>query len=585
MMKPHVLLIDDSRAIQEAISRVLLKRDCTITSVSSGVEGLAYVEQHHCDLILLDYALPDTDGVELLQTFVKKYPDTPVIMVTGSGSEKLAVRALKSGASDYLVKTPDFISKIPHLIKDNLDKYEMKRRNRELENQLRESFKQQKQLNRELEEKVLARTEELERAYQLSNELMAKAVDSNMQLAELYTEVDESRRKLDAKIRELSLLNDVGKLIASTSEKDQLLQITLDSVHEELGTDHCAILLLNEESQQLQIGVSYGSPDDLLLAAKALDGKRELWNVIKRDTSLLIQDIEFDDHFQPLIQDYPELECFLLVPMRVKSHEIGIFTVYGYGDNATLTQADLDFVSSLASQVSIALTNIMLADQRIQHEQISMLSHVTDYLTSDVKDSLLAIRKTAEHILDETQEPEEIQHFSRIIIDEIDQIIATTEELLEFSQGETGVLDKHVWSVQEFVDEVIAKIERQFTNQQITIHQQLDYRGEFTVDRTKMKQVFLNIANKARRAMPGGGHFTISSRLVDHVLYLECSDDKGGISSAFQANLTGSLLFENDKHDIDLGMSIIKKIVDEHGAHIEVVEQGTTVRISLPQPE
>ncbi len=586
MMKPHILLIDDSQMIRESLSNVLLKRDYTLTSVSSGIEGLAYIEQHHCDLILLDYALPDTDGVELLQIFVKKYPETPVIMITGSGSERLAVKALKSGASDYLVKTADFIPKIPHLIKDNLERYKMKKRNRDLENQLRESFRQQKQLNRELEEKVLARTEELERAYQLSNELMAKAVDSNMQLAELYTEVDESRRKLDATIRELSLLNDMGKLIASTTDKDQLLQISLDSVHEELGVDHCAILLLNEKNQQLQVGVSYGTPDDLLLAANAIDGKRELWNVIKRDAPLLIQDIEFDEHFHLLLQDYPRLECFLLIPMRIKSHEIGIFTVYGYEHNATLTPDDLNFVSSLASQTSIALTNIASTAQKVQHEQIRMVGHVTDYLMSDVRAPLMAVRKMTEGAHDKQQAPEEIQHFSQILIGQIDSVIATTEELLEYSQGESGELDRQTCSVQEFVEEIVSHIESRFTEQQITIHQQLEYTGNMTIDRQKMRIVFLSIARKVRHAMPEGGQFTIASRLINHVLQLECSaDEKGLITSAFQANLSAPLIFEHEEHVLDLDRLLMTKVIHEHDAHLEIVEQGTAIRLSFPQPE
>ncbi len=167
-MKPHILLIDDSEAVQTAISSVLSNREYVLGTALSGTEGLSRLEQQKYDLILLDYSLPDYRWFTLLQKIVKKNPDIPVIMVTGSGSERLAVQALKSGASDYLVKTSDFISKLPHVVRDNLDKYDMRRRNRELESQLRDSYKQLKFLNRELEAKVQARTEELERAYQLS---------------------------------------------------------------------------------------------------------------------------------------------------------------------------------------------------------------------------------------------------------------------------------------------------------------------------------------------------------------------------------------------------------------------------------
>ena len=134
-MKPHILVIDDSETVREAIASVLPKRDYALTMVANGTDGLSYLEQNVCDLIVLDYSLPDTNGLNLLHTLVKKCPDVPILMVTGSGSEKLAVKALKSGASDYLVKSSDFISKIPHVVRENLDKYEMRRRNRDLEMQ------------------------------------------------------------------------------------------------------------------------------------------------------------------------------------------------------------------------------------------------------------------------------------------------------------------------------------------------------------------------------------------------------------------------------------------------------------------
>ena len=587
-MKPHILIIDDSESVRQAMTNVLSKRDYTISSVSSGSEGLSYIEQHQCDLILLDYSLPDIDGLDLLQNVTKRHAEIPIIMVTGTGSERLAVNALKSGASDYLVKSSDFISKIPHIVRDNLDKYDMKRRNRNLENQLRDSYKQLKQLNRELEEKVSTRTEELERAYQLSNELMAKAVDSNMQLAELYTEVDESRRKLDAKIRELSLLNEIGKIIASTSDKDQLLQTALDAIHEELGVEHCAILLINEETHRLQIGASYGTPDDLLLAARSLDGKRILWDVIKRGAPLLVDDIEFDDHFRPLIQDYPGVECSLLIPMRVENYEIGLVSAYGYEHHATFTQSDLDFVFSLTSHASIVLANIGLTVQRIQNAQMNVVGKVTSYLVRDLRPSLISIQNNVDRTGNNELGASEKQRISRMIIDDIDRAVGTMDELLEFSQGQPGQLDYDTWPVKEFVEEIIANIEPNFTSQRINIHQKLEYHGDFHVDRKKMRHVFLSIADNARHAMPKGGNFTVVNRLVDNVLHFEFTDDGYGISPETQARIFMPFVNEAENYDIGLGMSIVKKIIDEHGAHIEVqgiAEKGTTIHISLPQPQ
>ena len=585
-MKPHILLIDDSETIQAAIASVLARSEYLLTTASSGAEGLSCLQQQKCDLVLLDYSLPDIDGLRLLEQILTEKPDIPVIIVTGRGSERIAVDALKSGAADYVIKTNDFIAKLPHVIRDNLEKHVMKRRNRELESQLRASYKELKRLNRELEEKVQARTEELERAYQLSNELMAKAVDSNMQLAELYSEVDESRRKLDAKIRELSLLNDVGKLLVSTLEKDTLLQVAIDSVHQELGVEHCAILLLNEESFRLQIGASRGTPDDLLLAAKSLNGEKVLLNLIHEGTPLLIQDVEAHERFCVLAHEYAGVECFMIVPLRVKNLEIGAFTMYGYEDRKTFTKDDLEFVSALASQASIALANIILTNRRIHEEQLSMIGRMTSYVMHELKHAFETIQTCTESLGPDELDPARRKDSAQIILDEIERITGMTQELLEFSQGQRGTLHLQRVSVKEFIQDVLASIERNFTNQHIAIHADLQYTGELMVDVAKMKRAFINLADNARSAMPEGGSLTITTRLQNDVILFEFVDEGRGISPDFQAYMFEPFVIGEKFHSTGLGMTIVKKIMAEHHAQISVqsvIAKGTTIRLSLPR--
>lgn len=585
-MKSHILLIDDSETTQAAISSILADNGYIVTTALNGTEGLSSLQQQEYDLILLDYGLPDTDGISLLSQILKEKPELPVIMVTGSGSERIAVNALKSGASDYVVKSDDFISKLPHIIRDNLEKYEMRRRNRDLEGQLRESYKQLKHLNAELEEKVQARTEELERAYQLSNELMAKAVDSNMQLAELYSEVDESRRKLDAKIRELSLLNDIGKTMASTLDQDTLLQVAIDSVHQELEVEHCAILLLNKESQHFHIGASRGTPDDLLLAAKSIDGAQILLESIRKGESLLIQDVEAHEQFSKLCDDYLGLECLILVPLRVKRFDIGILTVYGYEDRETLSQDEFEFVSSLAAQTSIALANIHVTNQRIREEQLEMLEKSTRYLLQHLTTSLELIRTCANGIEQETYDALEQKGAAQTIIHEVSRITGITRELLEFSRGQRGNLNLQTLSLEELMQDVLTTLESGFGEQKITIETNLEYTGPLTVDVDKMKQVFKQIADNARQAMPEGGTLAISSCSANDTIELTFADEGGGMPPEMQAHMFDPFVSDEQSKEAGLGMTIVKKILDEHQARIEVqsvLAKGTTIRVLLPR--
>jgi CheY-like chemotaxis protein len=78
--------------------------DYDLTTVSTGQEGLNEVDAKKFDLLLLDYMLPAMTGIEMLNELQKRKVYTPIIFVTGKGSEKIAVEAIKLGIIDYIVK-------------------------------------------------------------------------------------------------------------------------------------------------------------------------------------------------------------------------------------------------------------------------------------------------------------------------------------------------------------------------------------------------------------------------------------------------------------------------------------------------
>jgi PAS domain S-box-containing protein len=104
-----VLIVDDSPEDRELYGRYLLRdreHSYTLVSAKLGREGLELWQRHQPDAVLLDYRLPDLDGLEFLAQLQTRshQPCLPVIVVTGYGNEAIAVQAMKAGAQDYLVK-------------------------------------------------------------------------------------------------------------------------------------------------------------------------------------------------------------------------------------------------------------------------------------------------------------------------------------------------------------------------------------------------------------------------------------------------------------------------------------------------
>ena len=105
----RILIIDDSRADRDLYRRLIARgseADYSFWETDSGEEGLRLYRSQRPDCVVLDYQLPDLNGLEFLARLQAEQGEepAPVIMLTGRGNEMVAVQALRMGAQDYLVK-------------------------------------------------------------------------------------------------------------------------------------------------------------------------------------------------------------------------------------------------------------------------------------------------------------------------------------------------------------------------------------------------------------------------------------------------------------------------------------------------
>src|ERR1700756_5945136 len=102
-----VLIIDDEAAIRESLETLLELEGYAVESASSGEEGVARLSDRSFDLVLLDLALPDRNGIDLLAEIHAHDPQLSVIMITAYGTVENAVRAMQAGASNFVQKPWD----------------------------------------------------------------------------------------------------------------------------------------------------------------------------------------------------------------------------------------------------------------------------------------------------------------------------------------------------------------------------------------------------------------------------------------------------------------------------------------------
>src|SRR6266700_3768821 len=131
----HLLLVEDEAALREAIAEQLGDRGYQVEQADSGEAALTRLADFAFDIIVTDLRLPGIDGSFVLEAAVERYPDIVAIVVTGFGTVKDAVEAIKRGAWDFVSK-PFQIDELLHVLDAALEQRRLKSENAYLRAQL-----------------------------------------------------------------------------------------------------------------------------------------------------------------------------------------------------------------------------------------------------------------------------------------------------------------------------------------------------------------------------------------------------------------------------------------------------------------
>jgi len=109
---PRILVVDDEKIVCESCKRILEEEGYEVETALSGREAFERMKENPFDIVITDLKMPGIDGMEVLRTFRKDYPDSIIIMITGFSTVETAVEAMKLGAFDYIPKpfTPDEVA-------------------------------------------------------------------------------------------------------------------------------------------------------------------------------------------------------------------------------------------------------------------------------------------------------------------------------------------------------------------------------------------------------------------------------------------------------------------------------------------
>jgi signal transduction histidine kinase len=198
----HILMLEDDAADAELTKFALRKGGLpfSLHRVETRDEYVTQLEKRPPTLILSDYSLPGFNGHDALEIAQKKCPETPFIFVTGTMGEEVAIETLKSGATDYVLKTR--LSRLMPAVNRALREAEARAQHRRAEEQLRESHEQLRALSIYLQS---VREEERTRiAREVHDELGQALTSCKLDLSWLATKLPKELKPLIEKTKTLS---------------------------------------------------------------------------------------------------------------------------------------------------------------------------------------------------------------------------------------------------------------------------------------------------------------------------------------------------------------------------------------------
>src|SRR6266550_1569068 len=136
----HLLLVEDEAALRKAVAEQLTDRGYHVEQADSGETAVERLADFAFDIIITDLRLPGIDGSAVVEAAVERYPDIIAIVITGYGTVKDAVDAIRRGARDFVSK-PFQIDELLHVLDSSLEQRRLRSENAYLRAQLEERYK------------------------------------------------------------------------------------------------------------------------------------------------------------------------------------------------------------------------------------------------------------------------------------------------------------------------------------------------------------------------------------------------------------------------------------------------------------
>jgi signal transduction histidine kinase len=456
------------------------------------------------------------------------------------------------------------------------------------------------------------------------------------------TRLEQSLKK---RISELSMVCEVGKVLRSTLNLEEILEIILIGVtaRQGLGFNRAFLLLLNEEENVLEGKIAIGpsnpeeasriwenlstreeSLEEVLHSYKdALRQKDVLVNQIVKQLrapssdqgNLLIQSMrqkkaravrkdEADSEVNRRIFEILGTDNLALVPLVSKDRVVGVLLADNSINQKPIEEEEIKSMQIFAHHASTAIESSKLyerlaeqvnkleeANRRIAEKtqrllkatKLSVLGEITSQVAHELRNPITIIGGFARSLLKKRELKDSDHEYLRIIAEETERVERVLDNVLNFTKPEKANVEKV--DLGQTVDQTLEMMEEELNSGEIIVTRHHHPRlPQVTVNPDQIRLALLNIFRNAIWAMPQGGILSITTREKGDSAKIEIKDTGFGIPSDHLKSVFDAF-FTTRPDSCGLGLTISSEIIKNHGGSIVAEsekERGATFSVVLP---
>ncbi|UCC78497.1 MAG: GAF domain-containing protein [Candidatus Zixiibacteriota bacterium] len=409
----------------------------------------------------------------------------------------------------------------------------------------------------------------------------------------------DANKNLRRKIFDLFTIFEISRHLNSMLDVQSLLDAILFTCIGQMGVSGASIIVVDPETGEMSKFNSKGMvlPKDMDATISRLGPlSRFLQRNTKshKKTDILPEMPEGSGDWKLL----SSMDIELVVPLVAKGNLLGVLFMPGKLSGDDFHDDDLEFVSILVNQLSVALYNASLYENEkkalnelketqrklIETERLAALGTLSASIAHEVNNPLAIIKNYLAIIEKLSDEKTAIKSHVSVVHEEVNRIAGIVRQLLDFYRPSLD--EKKEIDICEILKSTIKLIEGKIADSGINIIQHLDDpKCRLVGSPDKLKQVFLNILLNARDAMPDGGNLFICQRRLDGHVELEFADTGKGIDDKDLPHIFEPFYTAGKESGTGLGLSVCYGIIRSHEGSITAKHNnygGATFLIKLP---